>query len=120
MAAGEFDIARDELRWLIQECPHLMEAHELLGELAAADGDLALARAHFGHVYQTGRNVVERAGWPGPVPYRLCGNRPLHECGKGLAYALRQQGEQHLVREVVETLLRLDPDDPLQVRELLQ
>jgi hypothetical protein len=120
IAAGEFEIARDELRWLIQECPHLMEAHQMLGELAAAEDDFALARAHFGHVFQTARNVIQRAGWPGRVPYALCGNRPLHECGKGLAYALRQQGERQLVREVVETLLQLDPDDPLHVRELLE
>ena len=51
MEAGEVDIAIDELRWLLSGCSDFIEAHRLLGELALAENDLPLARAHFGYAY---------------------------------------------------------------------
>jgi len=64
--AGEFDVATDELRWLVSNCSELIEAHELLGELAFAAGDPALARGHFGFAVQLGLKTLERAKVQGP------------------------------------------------------
>ena len=48
IAAGETDVAADELRWLLEVCRDMIEAHFLLGKLAAeAQQDVPLARGPF-------------------------------------------------------------------------
>ncbi len=44
VAAGEMEVARDELRWLLQGCSDNLSIHVLLGEIAVAEADFALAR----------------------------------------------------------------------------
>ncbi len=61
VAAGETEIARDELRWLLSECHDFLAAHKLLGDLALADNDVRLARGHFGYAYQIGLKAIERS-----------------------------------------------------------
>ncbi|MEI6241624.1 MAG: hypothetical protein WCR51_14660, partial [Planctomycetia bacterium] len=51
VAAGEAEIARDELVWLLSECPDFLEAHLHLGLIALEDDDPKLARGHFGRAY---------------------------------------------------------------------
>ena len=83
--AGEIDVAVDELRWLLEGCKGLLEAHRLLGEVALADGDLPLARAHFGYGYELGVKALPAAGLQGTLPYSRPANRPFLEAGKGRA-----------------------------------
>jgi len=52
IAAGELEIARDELLYLVSDCRGFLEAHNRLGELALEEGDVPLARG------------------PGTVPHR--------------------------------------------------
>jgi len=113
LAAGEDEVARDELRWLLEGCHQFITAHRMLGEIALAENDVKLARGHFGFAYQIGLKAVPAGGLPGPLPYELPANRAFFEAGKGLAWCLRQLGEERAAIEVVETLLRLDPSDPL-------
>jgi Flp pilus assembly protein TadD len=118
LEAGETDAAVDELRWLLAGCRQLLEAHKLLGEIALADGDLALARAHFGYAYGMGRDALGQASrFTGRLPYALPANQPFFEAGKGLAYALRQQGDAQAADQIVRQLLKLDPSDPLRLRQ---
>src|SRR5688572_17437238 len=44
--AGELDVARDELLWLLEDCRDFIAAHRLLAEIALEAGDVKLARAH--------------------------------------------------------------------------
>lgn len=117
--SGELDVAIDELRWLLSGCPELLEAHQLLGELALADEDVALARGHFGYAYDLGQAAIPAAGWHGTLPYRLPGNRTFLTAAKGLALAFHQLGQAQRASEIIERLLALDPSDPLRVRPLL-
>lgn len=119
LEAGEVEIAVDELRWLLQDCRELIEAHKLLGEIALSDGDLPLARGHLGYAYDLGRAAIPPGGLTAPLPATREANRPLFEAGKHLIWCLVQQGEKELAREVVEYLLGLDPSDPLGLRGLL-
>jgi tetratricopeptide (TPR) repeat protein len=119
LAAGEEELAIDELRWLLEDCSDFIAAHKLLGELAVAAGDLPLARGHFGYAYQIGAAALSAKG-PGPLPYDLPANQPFLEAAKGLAFCLRQQGEVALARQVVEKMLACDPSDPLGVRAWLK
>lgn len=120
IAAGELDIAVDELRWLVEGCSEFLAAHCLLGELALeADGDVALARGHFGAAYQLGLQALRRANTPMPLPYKQPANRPLFEAGQGLAWCLAKLGKLPLAQEVVDQLLKLDPGDPLELRAML-
>lgn len=111
---GEPEIAIDELRWLLQECSDFIAAHRLLGELALSeDQDLELARGHFGYAYQLGLTALRRQDLPTPVAYQRPANQAFFEAGKGLAHCLAQLDKPAMAREVLETLLRCDPDDPL-------
>jgi hypothetical protein len=117
IAAGESDVAIDELRWLLDACHDFIEAHFLLGKLAVeTGGDLALGRAHFGIGYQLGMRALERAGNPTPLPPLHPANRPFFDAGRGLAWCLMELHKRDMALEVVERLLRCDPSDALQLR----
>jgi tetratricopeptide (TPR) repeat protein len=116
--AGEVEVAIDELRWLLSGCRELLEAHKLLGEIALADGDLSLARAHLGYTYQLGEEAMRQAsGFTGSLPHAREANQPFLEAGKGLAYCLELQGDTAAAFQVARRLLELDPSDPLKVGE---
>lgn len=120
IAAGELEIAVDELRWLLSGCSEFMEAHVLLGQLAIEkDNDLPLARGHYGFAYQLGIQTLQRAGKASPLPYEYLANRPFYEAGRGLAWCLEKIGQSALADEVVKKLQELDPTDPLEVRAML-
>ncbi|HKD38273.1 MAG TPA: hypothetical protein VKB78_15775 [Pirellulales bacterium] len=119
IVGGETEIARDEIRWLLQGCHDFLEAHKLLGELAYAEHDLPLARGHFGYAFRIGQQAIARAGDPRPVPYKLPGNRAFYESGKALALCLIQLDKRDMAAEVVRDLVSYDPTDPLGVREIL-
>ena len=119
LAAGEIEIARDEIRWLLNGCSDFIEAHKLLGELAYAEHDLPLARGHFGYAFRIGQQAIAAAGQPRPVPYRLPANQAFHEAGKALALCLMQLGKPDLAAGVVADLVSYDPGDPLALRQML-
>ena len=120
IAAGELEIAVDELRWLLSGCSDFLEAHVLCGEIAIEkDNDLPLARGHFGIAYQLGLQALRREGMPGLLPYQHPANRSFHEAGRGLAWCLEKLGHSALADEVVRNLVELDPTDPLEIRAML-
>jgi hypothetical protein len=120
IAAGEFDVAVDELRWLVSGCAEFIAAHVLLGELAIAmHNDVSLARGHFGAGYQLGLQTWRRAQQPKPLVYSQPANRAFLEAGRGLVWTLEKLGRRDMAQEVVETLLELDPTDPLKLRALI-
>lgn len=120
VAAGELDVAQDELRWLLSGCSDFLDAHLLLGELALEQGsDFELARGHFGYAYQLGLHAWRRAGQPAPVPYAQPANRAFHESGRALAWCLEKLKKPSMAEEVVGTLVQLDPSDPLAARRML-
>jgi hypothetical protein len=119
LAAGESEIARDELIWLLDECHDYLDAHRVLGELALAADDLPLARGHFGTAWRIGQRAIQKAGDPRPVPYGLPANQAFHESGKGLVWCLLKLDKADLAAEVVEFLMSCDPSDPLGLRRLI-
>jgi tetratricopeptide (TPR) repeat protein len=117
IAAGETDVAAEELRWLVETCTDFIEAHFLLGKLAVElAGDLPPGRAHFGFGYQLGAKALQRAGNPAPLPALHPANRPFYDAGRGLAWCLAELGKRELALEVLEHLLRCDPTDALNLR----
>jgi hypothetical protein len=120
ISAGEIDLAVDELRWLLEDCSEFIAAHVLLGELAlSARNDLSLARGHFGAGYQLGLQALRRVKMPTPLPHSHPANRAFHEAGRGLAWCLVKLDKLSMAKEVVDTLLHVDPADPLRIRALL-
>lgn len=118
--AEELEIAVDELRWLLSGCPEFIAAHELLGELAIAmHNDLALARGHFGAGYQLGLQTLRRANMPKPLLYAQPANRPFFEVGRGLIWTLEKLGRRDMSREILGTLLEMDPSDSLRLKALV-
>jgi tetratricopeptide (TPR) repeat protein len=119
IAAGELEIANDELRWLLGGCGDFVVAHRLLGEIALAEGDLPLARGHFGYAYEISVAALQRHQCQGPLPYARPANQAFFEAAKGLAFCLNELGHTRRAREVLERIVRLDPADPLGLREML-
>jgi len=111
---GEIDVAIDELRWLLEECADFVDAHRLLGELALTNGDLPLARGHFGYAYTASTRALP-SQLEGPVLYETAGNRSFFESAKGLAHCLIEMEKPDLARDVLDKMLELDPADPLSI-----
>lgn len=117
--AGEIEIARDELVWLLSECPDFLEAHVHLGLIAMEEDDLKLARGHFGRAYELCLRAFEAANNPQPIPYGLPGNRPFHEAAKGLVHCLLETGRRKVAQDVCRRIAPLDSTDPLGIARLL-
>ena len=114
IAADEADIAADELRWLLEVCRDMLEAHYLLGKLAVEhQHDLALARGHFGYAYQLGDKALARANNPTPLSPLHPANRPFFDAGRGLAWTLNELEMRDKALDVVRRLIACDASDPL-------
>lgn len=114
LAGGEWEIALDELHWLLGQCAEMLAAHFLLGKIAVeAQEDPQLGRGHFGAGYQLGLQAWRRARKPTPVPTLHPANRVFYDCGRGLAWCLHNVNKTPLAVEVVEHMLTMDPSDPL-------
>ena len=114
IAAGETEIAIDELRWLVDGCRDMIRAHYLLGRLAVeVNHDLPLARGHFGFGYELGMRALKRKKMPVPVPADHPANRPMVDAGRGLAWCLHEMDKPLLALEVLVQLIACDPSDPL-------
>ena len=120
VAAGETEIARDELVWLLSECPDFLEAHLHLGLIALEEDDPKLARGHFGRAYELGLRALEAAGNPRPLPYDRNGNKPFFEAAKGLVHCLLDTGRRTLAADVCRRIAPLDPADPLSIQRLTE
>lgn len=112
--AGEFEIAVDELRWLLDGCGDLLEAHRLLGEIAFEQGDVPLARGHFGYAYRIVLKALP-AEFRGTLPAANPANRTFYEAALGLLECLWQRDKREMADDVVAQLKRLDPSDPLRL-----
>ncbi len=117
--AGEYEVAQDELRWLLDGYHDLLDAHRMLGELALEARDLKLGRAHFGYAFKLGLDALPTNNFSGSVPYSLTANQSFLESGKGLAWCLQELGKVEQARDVWQQLLRLDPTDPLGASAIL-
>ena len=113
LEAGEIDVAREELVWLLSECPDFLEGHLQLGLLALEEDDPKLARGHFGRAVELGFKALEEAGQPRPLPASLPGNRVFFEAAKGLVHALVESGKRGMAADTAKRVVALDPADPL-------
>lgn len=117
IAAGELEIARDELLYLVSDCRGFLEAHNLLGELALEENDVRLAQGHFGFAYEIGLDSLPQ-GFKGRLPANREYNGPFFLAGRGVARCLIARGEARKGREVLERLAAFDPQEK-QVQSLL-
>lgn len=118
MLAGEHEIARDELLYLVADCRAFLAAHNLLGELALEDEDIPLARGHYGFAYEIGLESLG-AGFTGQLPANREYNGEFFLAGRGLARCLIARGQRSEGRDVLEFLAKLDPRER-DVRALLE
>jgi len=120
VAAGEVEIAHDELVWLLSECPDFLDAHVQLGLIALENDDPKLARGHFGRAYELVIRTLDAAGSPRPLPYALDGNKPFFQAAKGLVHSLMELGRERAAAEICQQLASLDPPDPLGIQTISQ
>jgi Tetratricopeptide repeat len=117
ISAGETEIARDELLYLVADCRGFLDAHNLLGEMAVEEGDLSLAQGHFGFAYEIGLGSLPE-GFQGILPAHKDYNKAFFLAGRGLARCLIARGKPQEGREVLNALARFDPREA-SVRALL-
>jgi hypothetical protein len=118
IAAGEFEIARDELLYLVSDCRAFLEAHNLLGELALEEDDIPLAQGHFGFAYEIGMDSLP-PGFSGRLPAGKEYNGAFFLAGRGVARCLIARGQVDKGREVLERLAKFDPQETA-VQDLLE
>ena len=118
IAAGELEIARDELLYLVSDCRGFLEAHNLLGELALEEEDISLARGHFGFAYEIGLDSLP-PGFRGILPAKRDYNRAFFLAGRGLARCLIARGQHKEGRDVLVQLAKFDPQEE-HVKSLLK
>lgn len=118
LAHEEWELAMDELLWLLRECRELLEAHQLLGRIALFQNKLDLARAHLGYAYELGLTAIGKT-FSGRLPFDRPSNRPLLQATYDLVRCLIQLNDHELARSVAQQLLVWDPTDPLHVQSLV-
>lgn len=111
IAGAELEIARDELLYLVADCRGFLEAYCLLAELALEDGDIPLAKGHYGFAYENGLDVLPQ-GFKGKLPADEGYNSHFFKAGRGLARCLIAKGELVKGREVLKQLLKFDSSEP--------
>jgi hypothetical protein len=84
-----------------------------LGEIALADEDLPLARAHFGYAYEMGNQAIPEAGLRGPLVHTRPANEAFFEAGRGLVWCLKEAGEAAAAEAIARRLKELDPTAPI-------
>lgn len=116
---GEGEIARDELLYLVADCRGFLEAYCVMAEEALEEGDIPLAKGHFGFAYENGLDALPR-GFKGTLPVGEGYNSHFFQAGRGLARCLIAKGDLRKGREVLVQLLRLDPQEELTIDLLAQ
>lgn len=121
IAGGEYEIARDELLYLVADCRGFLEAYVHLAEVALEEGDIGLAQGHFGFAYETALEALP-IYFKGQIPHDEGYNSHVFAAGRGLARCLVSRNEPAKAREVLEQLLRFDPheQDTLSLLQQLQ
>jgi hypothetical protein len=117
--ADETEVAVDELRYLLNGCTECIAIHRMLGDLALSAEDISLARGHYGYAYKIGHDAIRAAKVTGPLPYAVDANQDFFLAGKQLVWCLLLLQKKDLAIPVQQEILRLDPTDPLAVRELM-
>lgn len=107
----ELEVARDELLYLVGDCRGFVEAHNLLAELALEENDVKLARAHYGFGFENGLETLPEK-FSGKLPAGVEYNPAFFEAGRGVARCLIALGQLAEGRDVLEMLLRFDPEEP--------
>jgi hypothetical protein len=107
--SAEYEIARDELLYLVSDCTGFVAAHFLLGQLALEENNVSLARGHFGFGYECALDVLPE-DFDGRLPSSLPGNEPFFKSGQGLARCLISLKQPKKGRNVLRQLLEYDPD----------
>jgi len=114
----EYEIARDELLYLVADCRAFFAAHNLLGELALLDENIGVARGHFGFVVETvTRGLPPR--YTGRIPARRGYNRHIFQAGKQLARCLVALDDLKAAGDVLKRLSAWDASEK-EVRGLLE
>ncbi len=106
---GDFEGARDALRFALDGCGDNLWVHAALGAIALDDQrDAVLARGHYGYAVELGRAAIP-LGFRGRLPRDRTANRPFFEAIAGLARSLEALRDARLAAEVRGLADRLDP-----------
>ncbi len=97
---GDFEAARDALRYALQGCGDNIWVHVALGQIALEDfNDPGLARGHFGYGFELAEKAIPR-DFSGRIPREHPANRPLYDAIDGLIACHEKLGQPALAAEL--------------------
>ncbi|WP_027364598.1 tetratricopeptide repeat protein [Desulfotruncus alcoholivorax] len=119
LEAGDIKKARRIFKSLLSECPYFIDALNHLAVTEWDTGNLVAAEDYYTKAYNVGRSVLP-ADFKGKLPWYWTDNRPYLRTVHGLALVKLRRGDLAGAKELLDRLLKLDPDDHLGVRMLLE
>ncbi|SFQ94990.1 tetratricopeptide repeat protein [Desulfoscipio geothermicus] len=119
LEAGNINKARFIFNSILKECPYFIDALNHLAVIEWDVGNLAGAHGFYLQAYEIGRSVLP-PHFRGKLPWGWVDNRPFLRTLHGLALVKLRQGDSRAAKELLEWVIKLDPDDHMGVRTILE
>lgn len=116
--AGDLKKARQVFNGILKECPFFIDAYNHLAAVEWDSGNIAAAENYYFKAYEIGRSVLP-GDFRGKLPWGWIDNRPFLRSLHGLALVKLRRGDAGTARELLIQLVKLDPDDHLGARMIL-
>lgn len=115
---GDLKKARQIFNSILKECPYFIDALNHLAAVEWDGGNLAAAENHYSKAYEIGHSVLP-GDFRGKLPWGWIDNRPFLRSLHGLALVKLRRGDARAARDLLLRLIKLDPDDRLGARMIL-
>jgi Flp pilus assembly protein TadD len=108
---GDFEAARDALRFALNGCGDNLWVHVALGRIALEeDHDTALARGHFGYAFELAQRALPPT-FAGRLPRHRDVNRPYYDAIDGLVACYDALGQHSRAAELRALARQRSADD---------
>lgn len=117
--AGEITRAKRTLNGIIKACPYFVDAHNHLGLIEWKKCNWKKVISHYKKAYNICQSAIP-GNFKGRLPWSWTDNRPFLRAIQGLALGHLRQGNINEALQLLERLLKLNPDDEQNVKLLLE
>lgn len=119
LETGETARARRIFNSVAKRCPYFIDAYNHLAVLEWHRGNILKAMSLYQKAFDIGKSVLPE-NFKGKLPWSWLDNRPFLRSVHGLALTFLRNGEIARAQNLLEWLLKLNPDDHLGARFILE
>lgn len=116
---GDINKAVEIFKHMLNKCPYFIDALNHLAITEWGRGNLAAAEEYYTKAYNVGRSVLPE-DFKGKLPWSWPDNRPYLLTIHSLGIVKLRCGDIAGTRKLLQWLLKLDPDDNLGARAILE